>query len=51
VTAARAVIAMTQVALIAFYGLTGQLGYSRMLGGIDATIPLAALMVLACCLS
>jgi F0F1-type ATP synthase assembly protein I len=39
------VIAMTQTALIAFYGLTGQLGYSRMLGGIDSTIPLAAFMV------
>jgi F0F1-type ATP synthase assembly protein I len=43
------VIAMTQVNLIAFSGLTGELGYSRMLGGIDATIPLAGLTLLVCC--
>jgi hypothetical protein len=43
------VIAMTQVNLVAFYGLTGTLDYSRMLGGIDATIPLAGLTLLAGC--
>jgi hypothetical protein len=42
------VIAITQVNLIVFYGLTGKLHYSRVLGGIDATIPLAALTLLAC---
>ena len=48
-TALLIVIAISQAALIAFYGLTGQLGYSRAIGGIDYTIPLAALVVLACC--
>ena len=43
------VIAITQVNLIAFYGLTGTLDNSPTLSGIDATIPLAALTLLACC--
>jgi hypothetical protein len=43
------VIAMLQTNLIAFYGVTGALPYARTLGGIDVTVPLATLVVFACC--
>jgi hypothetical protein len=42
------VIMITQVNLVAFYGLTGTLGSSRVFAQVDVTIPLALVVWLAC---
>ena len=42
------VIVVTQVNLVAFYGVTGTLGSSRTFAELDVTIPLALVVWLAC---